>query len=87
MPQDTMDDAGVCNKGDDTHTAAAGAQEGIGLEDFLNQSSPCAAGFPGAIRIVLLGMYCCPAGGALALRREHANPGAVGVCTIESLNL
>jgi hypothetical protein len=31
--------AGVCNKEDHTHAAAAGAQEGIRLEDFLPSTS------------------------------------------------
>ena len=56
MAKDTVDDAGICNKGADAHARPAAAQEGIRLEDFLDQPSPRAASFPGGIRIVPLGM-------------------------------
>jgi hypothetical protein len=45
MPEDAVNHAGFCNKGDDAHAAAAGAQQGIRLENLFNQASPCAAGF------------------------------------------
>ena len=35
MAQDTVDHAGICNKGDDGHARPAAAQEGIRLENFL----------------------------------------------------
>lgn len=43
MPQDTVHHAGISNKADDSHRGAAGAKEGIGLEDFLNQASQMSA--------------------------------------------
>ena len=46
MPQDAVDDTGICNKGDDAHAAAASTQQGIRLEDLLNQAGPRASGFP-----------------------------------------
>ena len=51
VAQDTIDDAGNCNKGDNAHAGAAEAKKGIGLENFPNQPSPGAAGFPGGIQI------------------------------------
>ena len=50
MPQDTVDDAVICNKGDDEHARPAAAKQGIRLEDFRNQASPRAPGFPEEIR-------------------------------------
>jgi hypothetical protein len=35
MPQDAVDHAGICNKGDDAHAAVASKQEGIRLKIFL----------------------------------------------------
>jgi hypothetical protein len=71
MAQDTVDDAGICNKGDDAHARPAAAQEGIRFEDFLDQPSPRAASFPEEIRIVLLGMISCRGGSALAIGWRH----------------
>jgi hypothetical protein len=34
MAQDAIDHAGIGNKGNEVHAAAAGAQQGIRLEDF-----------------------------------------------------
>ena len=34
MAQDAVNDAGVGNKGDDAHAAAAGASQRVGLEKF-----------------------------------------------------
>jgi len=73
MAQDTVDHAGICNKGDDAHGRPAAAQEGIGFEDFLDQPSPGAASFPGKIRIVLLGMIRWRRGSALAIGGRHGN--------------
>jgi hypothetical protein len=36
MAQDTVDHAGICNKGDDAHARPAAAQEWIRLENFLD---------------------------------------------------
>ena len=55
MPQNAVNDARICNKGDDARAATTTTQEGIGLEDFLDQAGPGAAGFPGAIRIITIG--------------------------------
>ena len=87
MPQDTIHHAGICNKGDDAHAAAAAAKQRIRFEDFLNQPSPRAPGFPGEIRIVLLGMYHSRGGGGLAVGGEHRNPGAVGIGSVKSLTM
>jgi hypothetical protein len=87
MPQDTVDDAGIRNEGDDAHAAAAGAKQGIRLEDFLNQASPCAPGFPGATRIVLLGMFRCRQAGAFCICVGCGNAGSVRICTLESLTM
>ena len=46
MLQNTVDDAGISNKGDDAHASAASAQQGIRLKDLLNQAGPRASGFP-----------------------------------------
>ena len=35
MPQDAIDYAGICNKGNDAHTNGATAQERIRLKNFL----------------------------------------------------
>jgi hypothetical protein len=59
MLQDAVDNARICNKGDDAHAVAAGAQKGIRLEELSDQASPRAAGFPGAIGIVPLGKLRC----------------------------
>ena len=87
MPQDAVDDAGICNKGDDAHAAAAGAQQRIRFEDFLNQPSPRAAGFPGAIRIVPLGKSRCRQAGAFSICRSRGNPAAVGIGPVKSLTM
>jgi hypothetical protein len=85
MAQNTVTHTGLFYKGDDAHARAASAQEGISLENLLNQPRPRAAGFPGEIRIVLVGIICCRGGGALATRRGHWNAGAVGVCSVKPL--
>lgn len=87
MPQNTVDDARICNKRNDAHAAAARAKQRVRLENSLDQASPGAAGFPGAIRIVRLAMFRPRRGGVLILIGRHANPRAVRVCTIESLTL
>jgi len=85
MSQDAADDAGICNKGDDAHAAAARAPQRVRLEDFLNQPSPCAAGLPGGIRIVGLGKRTGRKAGAICICRRRRNPAAVGINPIESL--
>ena len=85
MPQDTVDNPVICNKGDNAHAGAAGAKEGIRFEDFSDQASPGAAGFPGEIRIVLLGMLRCRGGGALAIRGRQGHSGAVGAGAVKTL--
>ena len=52
MTKDAVDDAGVGNKGDAAHAGAAGAGQGIRFEDFSQQTSPGAAGFPGKLGII-----------------------------------
>jgi len=86
VPEDAANDAGIRNKGYDTHAAAARAQQGIGLEDFPDQARPGAAGFPGAIGIVLHGDRGRQAGGWV-LPGRRANPAAVGVGAIKSLTM
>jgi len=83
MPKDAVDDAGIGYKGDDAHAAAAGAMQRVRFEDYLNQTSPGAAGFPGAIRIVELGKYRCRQAGAFSICRIEANPSAVGIRPVE----
>jgi hypothetical protein len=83
MPQDAVNDAGIGNKGDDAHAAAAGAKQRIGLENLLNQPSPGTACFPGAIRIVALGKYRCRQAGAFFICGRHGNPGAIGVGAVK----
>ncbi len=46
VAQDAVNHAGIRNKGDNPHAAAARAQERVSLEDFPYQTSPCAAGLP-----------------------------------------
>ncbi len=87
MAQNTIDDAGICNEGEDAHTPPAEAKEGIRFENFLNQPSPRAAGFAGEIRIILFGMFPCRAGRALALCGRYGNTGPVGVGAIEPLTM
>jgi len=66
MAQDAVDDARVCNEGDDPHAGAALAKERICLEDFPQKASPQASGFPGGVGIVLaeMSVYCGTAAGA-----------------------
>ena len=87
MPKDAIDDAGICDKGDDAHAAAAGATQRFRFEDFFNQTSPRASCFPGAIRIVALGKYRCRQAGAFSICRIEANPAAVGIGAIKSLTM
>jgi hypothetical protein len=58
---------------------AQGTTKRIRFEDFLNQTSPRAAGFSGAIRIVRHGVFRCRQAGAFPIRGSHGNPSAVGV--------
>jgi hypothetical protein len=78
---------GIGDKGDDAHAAAAGATQRVCFEDFFNQTSPRAACFPGAIRIVALVKYRCRQAGAFSICRIEANPAAVGIGAIESLTM
>jgi len=87
MPQDAVDDARICNKGDDAHAPAAGIQEGIRFENFLDRASPRAAGFPGNIRIVPLGKTRCRQAGGFVIWSRHGNPGAVGISPLKSLTM
>lgn len=87
MAYDAVDHARLCNKGDDAHASAAGAQKGVGLENFPYQPCPGAAGLPGAIRIVPLRMLLCRQAGGLAMRGRQGNPSAVGIRSIESLTM
>jgi len=52
VAQDAIDNARLCNKGDDAHAGAAGAKQGIDLEDLPDQARPRAAGLPGEVGIV-----------------------------------
>jgi hypothetical protein len=87
MLQDAIDNAGICNKGNDAHAAAATTQEGIRLEDFLNQPGPRAAGFPGVIRIVPLGKSRRRKAGGFVIWSRHGNPPAVGIRPIKPLTI
>jgi hypothetical protein len=46
---------------------------------------PDAAGFLGAIRIILFGMYHNRGSDVLAIRAGHGNPGTVRICRAEPL--
>ena len=87
MSQNTLDNAGIRNKRNDAHAAAATTQQGIGLEDLLDQPSPRTARFPGVIRIVLLRLFGCRQAGGFILLGRHANPPAVGVASVKSLTM
>jgi len=66
MAQDAAGDPWVCNKRDDPHAGATGADEGVHFEDFPQQSRPRAPGFPGEVGIVLLRASVCRGAGAVA---------------------
>jgi hypothetical protein len=60
MAQDAVDDPRVCNKRDDLHAGATGADQRVHFEDFPEQARPRAPGFPGEVGIVpLRGCVCC----------------------------
>ena len=63
------------------------AQQRIRFEDFLNQPSPRAAGFPGDIRIVPLGKFRCRQAGGFVIWSRHGNPPAVGIGPVKSLTM
>ena len=53
VPQDPVDHARICNKGDDVHAGAAGsASPRVSPEDSPNRTSPRAAGFAAGIATV-----------------------------------
>ena len=79
-------DAGIRNKGDDAHAAAATTHEGIRLENFLNQLGPRGAGFPRDIRIVPLGKVRCRQAGGFVIWNRHENPPAVGIGPVKLLD-
>jgi len=66
MAQDAVDDPRVCNKRDDLHAGATGADQGVHFEDFPQQARPRAPGFPAEVGIVLLRPGVCRATGAVA---------------------
>ena len=52
MSQDAVDDTRVGDEGDDPHAGAAGADQGVGLEDLPDHARPRAPNLPGKLRIV-----------------------------------
>ncbi len=86
VAQDAVNHAGIRNKGDNPHAAAARAQERVSLEDFPYQTSPCAAGLPREIGIVpVLGCWGSLAAAPLRTDRHHSPP--VGIGAIKSFML
>jgi len=81
VKQDVLDDARVCNKGDDAHACAASSEQRVYFEDFSEQAHPGAACFPGEVEIVLLGAYVCRRSGAVA----DGDPGPVGIGAVKAL--
>ena len=51
MAQDAIDNARLSNKGDNAHTGAASANEGVNLENLLQQARPRASSFSGKVGI------------------------------------
>jgi hypothetical protein len=66
MAQDAIDDPRLCNKGNDLHAGATGANQRVHFEDFPEQARPGASGFPGEVGIVLVRLGVCRATGAVA---------------------
>jgi hypothetical protein len=65
VAQDAVCDPRACNKGDDLHPGATGADQRIHYEGFPEQARPRAPGFPGEGGIVLLRL-CFAAAPALS---------------------
>ena len=87
MPQNSVDNGWLRNKGYAPHAAAAPAQQRVRLEDLLNQAGPRAAGFAGCIRIALFGKFRRRHANGLVLPRCRGNPPAVGAGPIKSLTM
>jgi len=85
VAQDAVDDARICNKGDDAHARAAGAEQRVDFEDFSEQTRPGAACFPGEVGIVLLGAYVCRRSGAVAMGGGNGDSGPVGIGAVKAL--
>ena len=83
--QDAVDNARVCNKGDDAHACAADAEHWVYLENFPQQARPGAARFPGEVGIVLLGASVFRRSGAIAMGGGNGDSGPVGVGAVEAL--
>jgi hypothetical protein len=64
MAQDAAGDPRVCNKKDDLHAGATGADQRVRFEGFPQQARPGASGFPGEVGIVLLRLCVCGGTGA-----------------------
>ena len=64
MAQNPVDDPRVCNKRDDLHAGATGANQGVHFEDFPEEASPRASGFLREFGFVLLQLGVCSKTGA-----------------------